>query len=62
MSPGRWFADRPVSMKIMTVVAVVAVATLSIAYTGFTRLQTLDTKSRLLYTDSINPLVDLAAL
>ncbi|WP_306209122.1 methyl-accepting chemotaxis protein [Actinoplanes sp. RD1] len=57
-----WFADRRVNTKILSIVAVMAVAAMAIAYTGFTRLQSLDRESRALYTGSVNPLVQLAAI
>jgi methyl-accepting chemotaxis protein len=60
--PGNWFADRSVNTKILSIVMAMGIAGLAIAYTGFTRLQDLERESQVLYTDGVEPLVEVSGI
>ncbi|MFI5838938.1 methyl-accepting chemotaxis protein [Catenuloplanes sp. NPDC051500] len=60
--PARWFTDRGVNSKILSAVAVAAIAAGTIGVTGFVQLDSVSDKAQTLYSDNVQPLTTLSTL
>ncbi|WP_033341799.1 methyl-accepting chemotaxis protein [Catenuloplanes japonicus] len=60
--PARWFTDRGVNGKILSAVAVAAIAAGAIGVTGFVQLDSVSDKAQTLYADNVQPLTTLSTL